>query len=687
MFDDMPFIIKDQNEVNGSDEKAVVKALWERYQSQRLSFQEQKAVFEQAGIMAGPTDPVYGQEKLSWIQKFKDALYVRNRVLVGIDALGENDIVRIASVGDLRWVGIYSVGEKLWFELIVNRDQTPVAYGASQVLRKNSGEKIFIFSFNVFEDIQKQLLGDGKSTIDAKRLLSERISVLNSMTGVSEFFITPSQIDRDEAIRRKAVVFYLKFGFRFAHSNDPQVAELVARVLDNEILNDEEIMILAKAGAMAYTLPPASLASSHIFLQSPGRRALLKAIGGLAILGVAAKTGVDLLTDDISKKFPNQALKGSFKWQQIQSLISDALSDPIIENNPDFVEALQGFREFSQEVIYLTSDQLFGVSYFTIDKKTGELTFGVGINYERIEQLLTKYRQTQNRHYLTAAYGILIKEGAIIPAARKNPEYFKNFVKNWNNKKVSTGENAKALIAKLVYGESIGYKVLVEYLLATNPNLDELVSELLKLAEGTDNRFIRDIFVAQSDYLLSQYFPQQYRDLTLRAVVFVMTVDGGLSAQTRDLLIKTVASDGYPNAMQDIQNLQFLTNPKLLNPFVFLTDSAYIEKSRNDRFGAFLSSSSAVGGINFDPANMDLQIKRNGKGVPLPLPQQNLEQINIQGLFPVIINIIPMNAQTLPIFLGFNRLNSGDGQPVGTFGGQLPKQPAPELELADTTSG
>lgn len=46
---------------------------------------------------------------------------------------------------------------------------------------------------------------------------------------------------------------------------------------------------------------------------------------------------------------------------------------------------------------------------------------------------------------------------------------------------------------------------------------------------------------------------------------------------------------------------------------------------------------------------MNLQIKRDGKGVPLPLPQQNLENININGLYPVIINIMPINAQTLPI--------------------------------------
>ncbi len=93
------------------------------------------------------------------------------------------------------------------------------------------------------------------------------------------------------------------------------------------------------------------------------------------------------------------------------------------------------------------------------------------------------------------------------------------------------------------------------------------------------------------------------------------------------------------------------------------------------------------GGIDFDPTNMDLQIKRDGKGVPLPLPQQNLEQIHIQGLFPVIINIIPMNAQTLPIFLGFNRSNSDDGQSLDAFGESLPNQPAREPELAVLTAG
>jgi len=45
------------------------------------------------------------------------------------------------------------------------------------------------------------------------------------------------------------------------------------------------------------------------------------------------------------------------------------------------------------------------------------------------------------------------------------------------------------------------------------------------------------------------------------------------------------------------------------------------------------------GGIDFNAAHLNLQIKRDGQGVPLPISQQDLENIHIDGLIPVIINI------------------------------------------------
>ncbi len=55
------------------------------------------------------------------------------------------------------------------------------------------------------------------------------------------------------------------------------------------------------------------------------------------------------------------------------------------------------------------------------------------------------------------------------------------------------------------------------------------------------------------------------------------------------------------------------------------------------------------GGIDLDGANLDLLIKRDGKGVPLPLAQQDISQLNeIEGFVPRIIEIRP--AMNLSVF-------------------------------------
>ncbi len=56
------------------------------------------------------------------------------------------------------------------------------------------------------------------------------------------------------------------------------------------------------------------------------------------------------------------------------------------------------------------------------------------------------------------------------------------------------------------------------------------------------------------------------------------------------------------------------------------------------------------GGIDLNPALLDLQIKRDGQGVPLPVNQQPIENMNINGFLPVIINVTPVT--NLPLLLG-----------------------------------
>jgi len=59
-----------------------------------------------------------------------------------------------------------------------------------------------------------------------------------------------------------------------------------------------------------------------------------------------------------------------------------------------------------------------------------------------------------------------------------------------------------------------------------------------------------------------------------------------------------------------------------------------------------------VGGIDFNPAHLELEIMRDTHGIPLPVGVQPIEDININGLVPIIINIVPLH--TLPLLLNMD---------------------------------
>jgi triosephosphate isomerase len=66
------------------------------------------------------------------------------------------------------------------------------------------------------------------------------------------------------------------------------------------------------------------------------------------------------------------------------------------------------------------------------------------------------------------------------------------------------------------------------------------------------------------------------------------------------------------------------------------------------------------GGIDFDPALLDLKIKRDEKGIPLPLNMQPVDTIErqIQGIIPVIINVVPV--RSVPMLLGISEQEAQD---------------------------
>jgi hypothetical protein len=64
---------------------------------------------------------------------------------------------------------------------------------------------------------------------------------------------------------------------------------------------------------------------------------------------------------------------------------------------------------------------------------------------------------------------------------------------------------------------------------------------------------------------------------------------------------------------------------------------------------AFGENAFKKGGIDLDAEHLNLKVKRDGNGIPLPVSMQPLEIININGLVPVIINVAPVN---MPLIFG-----------------------------------
>ena len=82
---------------------------------------------------------------------------------------------------------------------------------------------------------------------------------------------------------------------------------------------------------------------------------------------------------------------------------------------------------------------------------------------------------------------------------------------------------------------------------------------------------------------------------------------------------------------------------ELIASDIFLTDAAMLPERQRD------VPANAQGGIDMNSANLGLTIKRDGKGVPLPLPQQDMAQLaHIQGFVAEILEVKPATA--LPVF-------------------------------------
>ena len=90
-------------------------------------------------------------------------------------------------------------------------------------------------------------------------------------------------------------------------------------------------------------------------------------------------------------------------------------------------------------------------------------------------------------------------------------------------------------------------------------------------------------------------------------------------------------------------------NVQLPNIAEYLEHVNFMRKEKDDK--ARVTDAAMKGGIDLNSANLAMMIKRDGKGVVLPLASQDLAQLSNavgDGLEPRILSIVP--ASQSPVF-------------------------------------
>jgi len=122
-------------------------------------------------------------------------------------------------------------------------------------------------------------------------------------------------------------------------------------------------------------------------------------------------------------------------------------------------------------------------------------------------------------------------------------------------------------------------------------------------------------------------------------------------AERHSLLITDYMRETSPGQSRDILDVLI----KLRDGGIIPSESKIreakesIDQSASDGDAA-MTKAQRIGGINLNPELLDLQILRDDMGIPLPVFNQPIENMKIDGFLPVIINITPI--PNLPMLLG-----------------------------------
>ncbi len=168
-------------------------------------------------------------------------------------------------------------------------------------------------------------------------------------------------------------------------------------------------------------------------------------------------------------------------------------------------------------------------------------------------------------------------------------------------------------------------------------------SSVIRIQDSQRTTYESPIKVSDIDMLIKHGFlPEDFKPSTEERARFQQS-QGNIDSLYLGRVYPDKAMMGTVKEALNIQAIKGASGPKSSNP-----------QQIDDTMASEIATTSAdsamtKGGIDMNAANMAMTIKRDGKGVPLPLAQQDMAQMSrIGGFIPMIREIRPITA--MPLF-------------------------------------
>ena len=204
-------------------------------------------------------------------------------------------------------------------------------------------------------------------------------------------------------------------------------------------------------------------------------------------------------------------------------------------------------------------------------------------------------------------------------------------------------------------------KIISEKKALPSDDLEAILNEIRDILVGyvQDERDHLDILEQVSQYWLGREVVDDIDELDKKGALKALGISFSKGTQPLKqivdyLAIATLSPEGLKSFLEQQRGTvtERLMNVLRPAPQPAAKQPVVIRRRKGDN--AQFADGEKPGGIDLDPALLDLQIKRDKAGIPLPLFEQPIEDMRIEGFIPVIIDVTPI--QSIPLLLGMANL-------------------------------